>query len=227
MERFASLRYPVHTATLPLDRAFPDLFKHKEFIRLRLTYRKDWEKVVRYIIFLYDHGSDLVAEFQGDLKGRKEAAAMEAGFVRKPNGKWDKALQSIMEVQDQDALAAIMCFLKIQKNEVWTDIAVTEQEYDQFQALRMTGFEAKKGEELNIFEAGKKKDFLMEACARRLQHLKNRYAEFYADHKDVQAAEYVEQITPENALRILSGSKPWEEVDEPAPIAETESVQAN
>lgn len=226
MDRFVSLRYPIHAATQPLDKAFPDLFKHEEFKKLRL--RKDWEKIVRYLIYLYDHNSELAFEFQGDLKARKEAAAMEAGYVRGAGG-WGKELDKIMDVSDQDVLGAIMCYLKLQKSDVWMDIVVTEQEMEQFQTLRMTGFKVKKGAELDIFDAGKKKDFLLEACSKRLKHLQNRYAEFYADHRDVQEAEYTESITPENALRLMAGTRPWEEeedIEEPAE-AVSEGVSQN
>lgn len=227
MDRFASLRYPIHTATQALDKAFPDLFKHKEFKRLRL--RKDWEKVTRYLIYLYDHNSELSFEHEGDLKARKDAAAMEAGYMRDASGEWGASLEGIMDVSDKDFLRAVMCYLKIQKNDVWMDIIVTEQELDEFQELRMTSIKipTKKGEENDIFEAGKKKDYLMEACSKRVKHLKNRYSEFYADHKDVQAADYDEMINPENALRIMAGTKPWEEeIEEPA-VAVSDIVLQN
>lgn len=225
MDRFASLRYPVHTATQPLDKAFPDLFKHAEFKKLRMRKEGDWEKVVRYIVFLYDHASDLTFEYQSDLLARKEAAAIEAGFVREAsNGKWSDALTEIMEIKDADVLSAIMCYLRIQKNDVWTDIVTTEQELEEFQELRMTSIKINKGEENDVFEAGKKKDFLMAACDKRVKHLKNRYAEFYADHKDVQTAEFEEMITPENAMRILSNTKPWQDVEPVIQTTETELV---
>lgn len=225
MDRFSSLRYPVHTATQPLDKAFPELFKYGEFKKLRLRKSSDWEKVAKYIVFLYDKGSALTFEFQSDLKARKEAAAIEAGFTREASGNWPKEVVAIFEIDDADVHGAIMCYLRIQNNDVWTDIVVTENELEEFQALRMTTIKkGKAGEEQDIFDAAKKKDLLMKACDTRVKALKNRYAEFYGDHKDVQAAEFSEMITPENALKLLAGTKPWQEVEPVTETAVTESV---
>lgn len=222
-DRFVSLKYPVQRAKQALDKEFPDLFRHKEFKKIRL--RKDWENLTRYIVFLYDKGTDLTFEYT-DLTARKDAAAMEAGYLRTA-GKWPKDVQDdVLDIQQRDVHAAIMCYLKIQRSDVWTDIVTTEQELEEFQGLRMTTL--KKGKDVtdaDIFEAAKKKDLLMAACDKRVKHLKNRYADFYGDHVDVQASEFEEMITPETAMRLLSGSRPWQEQEEAAVAkAEVDSV---
>lgn len=210
MERFSSLRFPVHRVTDPLDKAFPDLFRLQEFKKLKLRADIDWQKLVKYICFMYDPKSDLIQEFQGELKERKEAAAVEAGFEREPNGKWPKALLAGMEIKDPEIHAAIMAFLKIFKNHEWTDIVVTEQELYEFQSLR---FKAINDESSDIYGDAKKKDGLMASASDRRASLKILRAEFYGDNKDLEAPEFDEMITPENAERILATMPPpYEEI---------------
>ncbi len=199
MDRFASLKFKVHLAKFPLDREFPELFRLSEFKKIRED-RSDWDRVVRYIVYLYDPGSPLIQEFQNDLKERKEAAAIEAGYIRRVNGAWEDSLVEIMAIKDKDVYYAIMAFLKIFKNHEWVDIVVTEQELFDFQRLRFAPID-ESGKD--IYGDAKKKDGMMVSAGDRRASLKILYGQFYGDNKDVQAAEFEEMITPENAERIL------------------------
>jgi len=207
MERFASLKFKVTQAKESLDRAFPDLFRLPEFKALRD--KADWQKLVKYICFLYDPGSELIQEFQ-NLQERKEAAAIEAGYTRAKDGSWPPELVEAMEIKDKEIHAAIMAFLKIFRNHEWTDIVVTEQELEEFQNLRLWAID-KEGKD--IYGDAKKKDDLMRSVSDRRANLKVLKAQFYGDNKDVEEAEFSEQITPENAERILATMPaPWKEV---------------
>ena len=206
MERFSSLRFKVHKAD-SLDKSFPELFKLPEFKRLKI--RPDWEKIVRYICFLYDPDSELVKEFP-DLTERKEAAATEAGYTRDEQGKWPIPLKMIMDIRDEEVYEAILEFLKIFRNHEWTDIVVTEQEMWEFQKLRLQAIDPEEGD---VYGAARKKDDLMEAVSKRRASLKLLYAAFYGDNKDLEAPEFEEMITPENASRILETmGAPYEEI---------------
>lgn len=205
MERFSSLKYKVHLATEPLDKAFPDLFRLPEFKKLKLRKDIDWQKLVKYICLLYDPGTDLAKEFQNDLKERKEAAAIEAGFEREANGKWSKTLTQAMNIKDEEIHGATMAFLKQFRNHEWTDIVATEQELDEFQGLR---FKAINDETSDLYGDAKKKDGLMDSAAKRRSALKILYAQFYGDHSDLEAPEFEEMIAPENAERIVATMEP-------------------
>lgn len=226
-ERFSSLKYPYHKAHQPLNAAFPSLFKFAEF--KRLLQWSQWEKITKYILVLYDRNTDLLHEFQSDLKARKEAAAIEAGYVKDRNGDWPDDIQGMMDIKNKAVYDAILCFLKIQNHSVWTNIVVTEQELEEFQKLRFWSIDtgtrkkpkkkkkAKEGEEIesddeeqqgvaqtDVYDAAKKKDILMEACNERIKVLKNLYQEFYGDNQsDLKNAEFEEMISPENSSRIL------------------------
>jgi len=240
-ERFSSLKYNFTKAHQPLDVAFPSLFKFPEF--KRLLQWSQYEKITKYILVLYDRNTDLLHEFQSDLKARKEAAAIEAGYVKDRDGEWPDEVQGMMDIKNKAVYDAILCFLKIQNHSVWTNIVVTEQELEEFQKLRFWSIDtgtrkkpkkkrkAKEGEEVqeeeeqqgvaqtDVYDAAKKKDILMEACNERIKVLKNLYQEFYGDsQKDLQNAEFEEAIKPENATRILeqmAKAVEKEEVTEP------------
>lgn len=209
MERFSSLKYKVHQATEPLDKSFPDLFRLPEFKKIKL--RKEWERIVKYIVFLYDPGSDLQTEFQ-ELKDRKEAAAIEAGYVREPSGKWSKELILIMQIKDDETHAAILAFLKKFKSDDWTNIVVTTQERDEFQELR---FKAINDDTSDLYGDAKKKDGLMDSVDKRNTSLKLYKASFYGDSMELESPEFDEAMTPENSERIFAASpKPYEELNE-------------
>ncbi len=207
MERFASLKFKVTQAKESLDIAFPDLFRLPEFKALRD--KADWQKLVKYICFLYDPGSELIQEFQ-NLQERKEAAAIEAGYLRDKSGNWPDELVEAMAINNAEIHAAIMAFLKIFRNHEWTDIAVTEQELEEFQNLRLWAIN-KEGKD--IYGDAKKKDDLMRSVSDRRASLKVLKQQFYGDNKDVEAAEFEEMITPETAERIIASMPaPWKEI---------------
>lgn len=213
MERFSSLKYKVHLATEPLDKAFPDLFRLPEFKKIKL--RKEWERIVKYIVFLYDKNSDLNEEFESDLAARKDAAAIEAGYEREASGKWDKELVAIMEMRDKEVHAVIMAFLtRVQRKAEWTDFVVTEQELEEFQNLRFAPIDTT-ADDKDVFDAAKKKDALMKACNDRLTYLDNLKKVIFGDNKDVMDAEFSEMMTPESSERILKTMPiPYEEINE-------------
>lgn len=211
MDRYSSIRYKVHQTKEPLDKAFPELFRHDEFKKLKK--RADCDRLVRFIMFLYDKNTQLVQEFQHDLAERKSEAAKDAGFERK-DGKWGVKIQDVMDIKDEDVTAAIMRFLKIQKSHVWTEIIICEQELFDYRVLRFNPVGKGKGEgaldDKDVIDSTVKKDKLMESCNLRMRELERLYEQFFGDNKDLQAAEFEEQIKPETAERILT-EKPYEE----------------
>lgn len=218
MGRFDTLKYPVHRLKPgePIDQAFPDLYKIPAFKKLRASkkHAADHNRLVKYIIFLYDKNTDLLDEFRTDLRARKDAAATEAGFERIKGGGWPVSLQKVMDIQDDEVYFAILAYLKMQKYPLWTEIQVTEQELDEFNRIRFASItkKAKKGE-TDTIKAANEKDKLKEACEKRIKSLEGLYAQFYEDHTDVKKAEFDEMITPENAERILTAEPPpYEEI---------------
>lgn len=215
-DRYSSIKYKVFGVKESLIEVFPEIFKHKEFQKLKN--RRDCDNLIRYIFFLYDKNSQLIHEYQTDLKARKEEAAKDAGYRRQTGGTWGKEIQDVMDIQDHDATAAIMKFLKIQRHNVWTEIVVTEQELFDYQVMRFTpvGKKGKKStadDEKKIIESTVKKEALRKACNERIAALEVLYEQFFGDNKDLIAAEFDEMITPEKAERLLELTPaPYEEI---------------
>lgn len=213
-----------------------DLFKHKAFQKLKS--RPDCDKLVNYILWLYHKDSELIQEYQNDLKARKEEAARDAGYTRQTGGTWPDEIRNVMDIRDHEAFDAIMQLLKIQKHNVWLDIVVTEQELFEYQELRFTPVTKKKRrkkkngdsditaeEDKAIIESTVKKGALMKACDERIKKLEGLYEQFFADHKDVQEAEFTESVTPEKAERILALTPPpYEEIREQTPSLSTQDI---
>lgn len=212
--RYSSLKYKVFGVEQPLIEVFPEIFKHKEFQKLKN--RRDCDNLIKYIFFLYDKNTQLIHEYQTDLKERKFAAAKDAGYYRKTGGSWGAEIQAVMDIQDHDATAAIMKFLRIQRNNVWTEIVICEQELFEYQAIRFTpvGKKGKKSaaDDKTIIESTVKKEALMKACNERIKALEILYEQFFGDNKDLIAAEFEEAIRPETAERIIFAEKPYEEI---------------
>jgi hypothetical protein len=234
-ERFSALKYNPKKATKPFDQEWPNLYRHTEFRRLKEL--PEGDKVAAYILFLYSKETDLVHEHPSNLKERKEAAAIEAGFERNADGTWPDVAQALMDIQNQRAYNATMLWLRLQKHVVWTEIVVCEQELFEFQKLRFMAIDTgkrrkskKKDEEeededsedlfgfglgkKEVYAAANEKDSLMEACNTRIKQLENLYQQFYGDsRKDLQNAEFSEMITAENAERIVEEmGVPYEEI---------------
>jgi len=214
MDRYSAIKYKIHLNPYPVDKTFPELFNDPVLKKIKLS-----DKIVRYIIFLYDKGTGLVHEHPSDLQARKDQAARDAGFSLYA-GKWPAEIQEVMDIRNQDAYKFIMAFLRKQKHNVWTELCVTEQELFEFQSLRFTtigqGQDGKKKkktaeEDKDILVAAEKKEKLLKACNDRIKHLEVLYEQFYGDNKDLQAAEFEECITPEKAERLLEAA-PYEEI---------------
>ena len=218
MDRYSAIKYKVHLAEGPLEKAFPELYKHKEFSKLKN--RRDGDPLVKYILYLYDKNTQLIHEYQTDLKARKEEAAKDAGYRRQTGGTWPKEIQDVMDIQDKDATAAIMKFMKIQKHNVWTEIVVTEQELFDYQTMRFTPVgkikkNATADDEKKIIESTVKKEALRKACNDRIVALESLYEQFFGDNKDLIAVEFEEAVRPETAERIILADKPYEEIKTP------------
>jgi len=207
MDRYSAIKYKVHLTPFPVQKSFPNLFKG-----VKLP-----DKVLRYIVFLYSKDSGLTQEFQSNLQERKEAAAIDAGFV-KVDGKWPEDILSVMEMKSHEGHRTIMDFLKSQKHHIWTEISVTEQELFEFQSLRFASIGDKKKkknttEDKDVLAAAEKKEKLMKACNERIKQLEILYEQFYGDHKELATVEFEEMITPEKAERILElMPAPYEEI---------------
>lgn len=216
-DRFATLKYRVDKEySNPLDEVFPDLFKLTEFqiVKHRNT---NWQKMVRYVVFMYTKGTPLVNEFPSDLKARKEAALIESGYKRDVQENWDDEAKQLMDVKLEDVFRAIMAFLRHQKHMLWTEIVVCEQELYDYQSARFKPLD-KKEDDKDIYAAAKNKGALKELCDTLRKSLDTLYEQFYGDSKeDLMNSEFTESIRPETAERIMAEMSKAEKKEEKKP----------
>lgn len=204
-DRFATLKYRVdRDFTTPLDEVFPELFKMFEFQMLKAQ-NPGWQKMFKYIVFMYTKGTPLVNEFPSDLKARKEAALLAAGYSRDPADNWDMEAKQMMDLTLEDVFKAIMAFLKFQRHTIWTEIVVCEEELFGYQTIRAKPLVIKGEDDKDIYAAAKNKGALKEACDKLIKSLESLYEQFYGDSKeDLMNSEFTEMIRPETAERILA-----------------------
>lgn len=203
-DRFSTLKYRVDKDhSHPLDVVFPELFKMFEFQVLKAQ-QLGWERIFKYIVLMYTKGTPLVNEFPSDLKARKEAALLVAGYSRDVVDNWDMEAKQIMDLTLEEVFRCIMAFLKFQKNMIWTEIAVCEQELYDYQKVRFKPLDIKGEDDKDIYAAAKNKGALKEACDKLIKSLEALYEQFYGDSKeDLMNSEFSEMITPEKAERII------------------------
>lgn len=91
-----------------------------------MTIKSINEKLIRYIIAVYDYNSPIVRENR-DLKLRKQEAAKFAGYDFKKEGEY---LEGLYSLKDEIALTAVDVFLKeFLYNRLWFRICGDEQVY--------------------------------------------------------------------------------------------------
>jgi hypothetical protein len=196
--------FPVHELgdnNSVLD-SFPVLKAQKAFKQYKGD-KKD--KVIKYILYLYDMNSDLINEFP-NLKERKEAAALEAGFKCTEVKGWespiDLAIRGKFDTDQSSGIyKMIFSFLMLQKSYQWTEICTLEQEYEEFTRLRWKEMEDEKDKDLLM--AAERKNKLREACHDIIESIKQYRADLFGDNEDVAAhTQQLRATSPEVIARM-------------------------
>lgn len=223
-ERFSRLKYPIHRVqaktVAELFKLMPGLKRHfQDGDRLIQAHITDMDtgddlefdnakaspawggdvmlKVMKYIVFLYDEGTDLTDEYPDDIRLRKDAAAKEAGFRRERDGEWPLMVQEIMDFRDTTATQMILQYIKVQKSVVWREIKLIEEEIDGLHRARLKA--------MAEGDFGKSSNDLMQATKIRIEERDNLYKKFYAEHSDLKVATEAEllPVTPENVFKVM------------------------
>ncbi len=177
----------------------------------------DRNNLVRYIILAYDPGSPFVEEFTSDLKRRKEAAADEAGFQRiKSTGKWPEEVQEILNLDREDVVDMVFCYLRIVNNQTWSLIVTNEQVFSEYTRLLLSpvaysSYTKKEddgdgvGEKVvkddkKLLEAANMKSKLREECKLISADLKGFYKELFGDNEDLKEKVKAKPIRPETIM---------------------------
>lgn len=159
--KFKNLRFKINTlkeGELVLDR-FPELKKFKPISTCKYH---DLDKILRYIIYMYDPGSDLHTDIP-DLPSRKRAAATLAGFANET-----PELTRIMQFKEPRIVDLIHCFLtEVYHNRDYREWITLHQELDEYTRLRLKGLDEEtenSGEDVDLFKASDLKGKLRKQC---------------------------------------------------------------
>ena len=91
-----------------------------------MTIKNIKEKLIRYVIAVYDYNSPIVKEYR-DLRIRKQQAAEFAGYNLSSDGDY---LESLFSLKDNDALDCIDRFIKeFINSRLWARIMADEEFY--------------------------------------------------------------------------------------------------
>jgi hypothetical protein len=222
-ERFSKLKHPVHkiTAKTP-DELFDQLPGLRRFFQ-RVTVDKisgqpvsrnktpegtvgshffntpeDLVKFIKYTVFVYNPDSDLVTDY-GELRQRKEAAAIEAGWNREVHGDWPVFVEEILSMKNRVSNQHILDYLKILKSNLWMEIVQLQEDIDYMNEVRM------RDRALAIKEnySDKVKD--------SNEKLQVNLKKFYAEHNDLKNATVKDifPISPENFYKELEVDEEW------------------
>lgn len=183
---FQKLKYRIHEVPHGTDllHRFQGLASIKEFS----AYGKpDRNKVIRYIIYCYDPGSDFIETFP-KLMERKEAAMIEAGFKRDKQDKFEEYVQDIINLQSEEHVNMIFAYLQHVDNRTWMMRVSTGEMFDEYQRLiiKPITIDTKNNEkEKDILAAADMKKKLREECNLMHQDMKRYDQELFGDNDDL------------------------------------------
>lgn len=212
MKKFDRLLFKVHDVPHGTDLIthFGDMKHIKEFA---IYPHADRNKVIRFVIYCYDFNSELIKEYKGDLKARREKSAELAGFKRNTKGEFDQSVQDFMDLTIPetreyngtgtkrypvpDIIDMVIGYLKFQNNDAWMEIvALQHSYYDNMKNImkQISGNDSK-----SELDAAKKRGELLTLNQSIKIMLKNAQKEFYVEDYAVEEKhERKRKITPEN-----------------------------
>ena len=162
-------------------------------------------RALKYMIWLYSKDSILNTKPQDLLRDRKFKALDLAGFYPSPNTKkhTPTVIKNLVELKDIRFVRAVLAFLReTQKNELWSEIIVTEEQH--FEALRLRMTPVLKGND-GMKQAEHKKK-LAANCKELMIDIRQYWDEFWEDHLDLkQLGEDEIYMTIEDRAQINTG----------------------
>lgn len=181
---FQKLRFKIHEIPHGTDllHRFSQLNSIQEFREYGIA---DRNYVIRYIIYCYDPGSDFIEKFT-NLRERKEACLIEAGFERNKKDAFDEKCMAMMDLSDDAVREMINGYLRFINNRTWSMLVSTEEMFNEYQKLIMKPVStAGEDKEKDILAAADMKKKLREECNLMDEHLKRYYQEIFGDNDDL------------------------------------------
>jgi hypothetical protein len=156
--------------------------------------RNDKDKLIRYIIYMYDKSSPLVKRYN-NLDRRKQEAAHLAGYTQD-----DPSLKTYKDFQDQEFSDMVVDFLIYQNNYTWTMLVSNEQTFYEFQKtlLQESSMIRNDKDKINAIASKSK---LMEESDKIVERINSYYKQVFVEDKLIETAKRVAS-SPEEMARI-------------------------
>lgn len=120
----------IKVRTIPQERsllrAFPELGKHSEFRVQLKNINKD--KVIRYIVYMYDRNTPFRRKFPDILK-RKVEAAREAGFKVNQEGFFDEEVETFLRCKNDKVNDMTVAYARIHRNFKYSFFITMEESF--------------------------------------------------------------------------------------------------
>lgn len=128
-DEFLGMRYDVSKEySANFKRVFPDLYNYLEFVQMMKLRQYDFDKLFRYIAYLYDLKSP-VLRYNADIRKRKVEAAKLADFPMDDN-MFEKKYMDIMQGIGIDAVVvnkAVIRYCRMQNEHLFVQLAAFDQ----------------------------------------------------------------------------------------------------
>ena len=185
---FSGLHYNIHGEKKPILELYPVIRQYPELVAPEIS-----DKLLRYIIYLYSEGSPLIKKFKDNLVDRKSEAMKLAGMKLTEDTK-----TCYFDFKDPIFTAAVVRFLAIQKNGLWSNIVTNEQLHSENMSIVIGA--TMLTDDKKIAETAKLKSTLLDFNGVITDRLAGYYKEFFKSDTALQnAAKTVELklTTPE------------------------------
>lgn len=157
------------------------------------------EKLLRYVIALYDPASPLQKEYP-ELLVRKEMAALLAGFDL---AKDEARLVELYSCLDDSVVELIIAYLKIVRNRTWSMIVSIEQTVWEYNLRLLSPISKGDKGDKDLVAAVNMKSKMAEDLGVMNERLDEYLKKFYGDDEDlITNAKKVERITAESVAGV-------------------------
>ena len=169
---------------------YPELAKIKEITLYnrtgKVTDREFRNKAIKYMVWLYSSDSLLNSKPVESLVDRKFKAAHLAGFLvdKDSNMFPDRIINDLFELGDTEFVDAVLGFLRFQKQDLWSEIIVSEEQHYEAMQLRLKRVT---GSGKSTMEAADLKKKLRLECKELMMDIRSYWDEFWEDHLDLKA----------------------------------------
>jgi hypothetical protein len=198
---FKDLKYPVFSVEANLLDKIPQLKPYAELLATQESIgRPDIDKLIRYVMVLYDKRSPLIKQFS-NLQLRKTEAAIVSGYnIEKDAG----IIEKLFDFTDKQLQVLAIEFLKDQNDMYWSMIVSNEQTFYEYQKAllsEVTLFTTER-DKLSALQIKAK---LMDDCDTIAERVDTYYHRVFGEGDVNTKAKQKRSFTPEN---IANRNKP-------------------